>query len=333
MAVVAASVLVVEYVHSGPPGLQLYRAMINGKLWTPHKHSMSITPREITLSIRRPSTTGIECHVGNYSLVFPRGAWRDGLSWHRTGDPMPPRAIQNVLISEQEGNHGPHTVTRAKFLSFAKLRPYLRPPKGMIEIGDGANGSFLVPAEAESITVQTRPMFRRRPIDAISDNFPHFLMSWWSVAKWTDPRDSFKEILSGVWPVKGLTKPLCRILSSCGVSNGKATKLIDETIRQHLAKQTDLQLLRNTLMANAAELKCQRSVRGALWTTLELEWFVYDKHGPVVWAHLSNGQIMCFLIGLHGTLVWVFDAAGEATSGGYINSFEFNGNINHWTRR
>ncbi len=331
VAVVAAGVLVVEYVNSGPPGLQLYRAMMNGTLWTPHKHSMSITPREITLRIRRSSATGIQCHVESYSLVFPRGGWRGVLSWYRTGDSMPLRAIQNVLFSEQQGIHGPHTIKRAKFLSFVELRPYLRPPKGTIEIGDGRSGNFLVPTEVKSVTVQIKPMFRHRPICAIGDNFPHFQMSWVPVAKWSDPRDSFKEILSGVWPVKSLTKPLCRILTSCGVSSSKATKLIDETIRQHLAKQTDLQLLRNTLMADAAELRHQRSVRQALWTALELEWFVYDKHGPVVWVHLNSGQTMCFLIERDGAGIWVFDAAGGATSEGYISSFEFNGNINHWT--
>ncbi|MGC8539748.1 MAG: hypothetical protein ACP5QA_03870 [Phycisphaerae bacterium] len=277
------------------------------------------------------------------------------MSWYRTGDPMPLRAIQNVLFSEQQGIHGPHTIKRAKFLSFVELRPYLRPPKGTIEIGDGHSGNFLVPTEVKSITVQTKPMFRDRPICAIGDNFPHFQMSWVPLAKWSDPRNSFKEIISGVWPVKSLTKPLCRILTSCGVSSSKATKLIDETIRQHLAKQTDLQLLRNTLSAygystsditllaknivrrelasatdlqlfkeilasNGNGLRKQTELGKAIWLTLlaTLKPLICSSNGTVAWIHLRNGRLLCFAGGNTGYGVWQFGESGEMLANGLV---------------
>lgn len=316
--VIATGFIIYQYRHLGPPGLYFYRAITSGKLLLPHKRFAAVAPRQITFTGPYRPITGITLNVGKYSFIFPRTAKNVGLSWWQIDDIYPPKMIRSVtfLLPDKDRNFSPSGL--AKFVTFMKLRPYAPAPKGMIEIGDESDGYFLVPDKAKSITVRIKPTGHYTNIHSFGVTFSDFGMSCEPVSQWSDPRYFFERLLVNIWPIKDLTKPLSKVLSTCGISGKNAQKLIHNVIRRQLATHTDLELLQDALMVTTTKLKNETDIKKALWMTLELELFMYNRYGPVIWVHLNRGRTLCFVSGPLGAEVWVFNVAGRATCEGLV---------------
>jgi len=241
--------------------------------------------------------------------------------------------IQSVAFSLPGKDRNPSSSGLAKFVSFSELEPYAPTPQGMVEIGDGADGYFLIPAKAKSVTVRIKSKRRYFHLCTFDVGFSHFEMFREPVNQWPDPRYCLSEMLKNIWPIKDLTKPLSNVLSTCGVSGENAKKLIHNVIRRQLATHTDLELLRDALKVTTTKLKKETDINKAIWMTLELELRMYDNghHGPVIWMHLGRGKTMCFyFFAPYGAYVWIFNTAGRATSEGslILNWWDFN---HRWT--